>query len=134
MQDRSKRQYARYEIQKARPAFLEKKITSELYLNIGGEAVPALIDDISMSGFGFTIIGMNEAGLNLLEEDEDFFVQMKLNEDTVVSYVKKIWTLRKRGENGIIIRGGASFDVLSEDDRNIIQNFVDKLHMIHGNL
>jgi len=134
VQDRSSRQHTRYGIQKDKPEFLEKKITTELYITIGNETVPAIIDDISMSGFGFSIIDLDETGMQLLEEIEDFFVQMKLNDDSIVSHVKKVWTLRKQDEKGIIIRGGASFDVVSGEDRKIIQKFVDKLHSIHGNL
>ncbi|MFW5861149.1 MAG: PilZ domain-containing protein [Spirochaetota bacterium] len=134
MQDRSGRQHTRYGIKKDKPAFLEKKITTELYISIGNKTVPAIIDDISMSGFGFTIDNLDEAGIQMLEETEDFFVQLKLNDDSVVSHVKKVWTLRKQDEKGINIRGGASFDVISGENRKIIQKFVDKLHSIHGNL
>ena len=134
MQDRSKRQFTRYQIEKEKPAFLEKRLTAELFIHISNRTIPANMDDISVSGCGFTIDDIDEAYINTLEGQDDFFVEIQLDDNRVVSYVRKIWTLRKKTGKGIILRGGASFDILSAEDRNIIQAFVDKLHVIHGNL
>ena len=134
VQDRSKRQFTRYQIEKEKPAFLEKRLTAELFIHISNRTIPANMDDISVSGCGFTIDDIDEAYINTLEGQDDFFVEIQLDDNRVVSYVRKIWTLRKKTGKGIILRGGASFDILSAEDRNIIQAFVDKLHVIHGNL
>ena len=96
--------------------------------------MPAKMDDISVSGFGFTIEGIDESYLDVLEGQNDFFVEMQLDDNRVISHVKKIWTLRKKAQKGIVLVGGVSFDILSIEDRQVIQKFVDKLHMVHGNL
>ena len=134
MQYPSKRQFARYHVEKEKPAFLEKRITADLCILAEDSRIPATVDDISASGIGFTIEGVDEEYYSLLENQDDFFIELQLDDDRVISYVRKIWTLRKKKGNSIIVRGGGRFYILSAEERNIIQAFVDKLHMIHGNL
>ncbi len=85
------------------------------------------IIDISMNGLCFEIKSPNPEEQRKIEEADSFFIKIHLIENVFLVKVKKTWCVFLDHMQETVYKGGLLFNVITPDDRLILENFLDNI-------
>ncbi len=120
-----KRKNKRYGISE----YIREDSYNDIYLEIKTDRIynPKVID-ISINGLGFELEGNGaNADFNELEKYKNYFISIKLLENTILVEVIKIWSVIIERNCKKILTGGFIFSVISPEDRLIIAEYINTI-------
>ena len=109
--------------------YIDNDYLSDIRIEINaGRIYKPRITDISMNGLGYFLEEAEETGnVEELDYTDNCFINMHLKDKSILTEVKKIWSIIIDDSGTRTLKGGFAFSVMSPEDRLSLAEFLKLL-------